>query len=51
MNAIVEIAGKQFSIEKDAQLKVPKLSEERREELAKIASTQGEQSKIAISAL
>ena len=28
MNAIVEIAGKQFSIEKDAQLKVPKLNEE-----------------------
>ena len=27
MNAIVEIAGKQFSIEKDAQIKVPKLNE------------------------
>ena len=30
------------------RLPIPKLSEERREELAKIASTQGEQSKIAI---
>ena len=30
------------------RLPIPKLSEERRQELAKIASTQGEQSKIAI---
>ena len=30
------------------RLPIPKLSEERRQELAKIASSQGEQSKIAI---